>query len=195
MVVRAMRGRQKSLSECFRKEWQMETQEKLIIRARLLASGIIRYWQWEKSMQVHLWVEIMAEELQAIQSQDEVLKIKENLLRYGLRVPEVATPPTVDTSDDVAPTVEINADTITSPVEEQDSAPPFIYNRRANNQVSECTEACVRDLLRRGLSKSAIARAIRVNRRVVIRVAREAQSAQQKQEHHTNDLGKSRETR
>lgn len=47
------------------------------------------------------------------------------------------------------------------------------YVRRANNQVSAELEAIIRDLLARGWTKTAIARALRVNRRVVIRVARE----------------------
>lgn len=53
------------------------------------------------------------------------------------------------------------------------------YRRRANNQKSAEMEGFIRDLLERGLTKSAIAKQLGVNRRVVIRVAREAlQSAQ-----------------
>jgi hypothetical protein len=53
------------------------------------------------------------------------------------------------------------------------------YRRRTNNQKSAEIEECIRQLLDRGLSKTAIARQLKVNRRVVIRVAREAiQSAQ-----------------
>jgi hypothetical protein len=51
---------------------------------------------------------------------------------------------------------------------------PARYVRRTNNQVSAELESFIRDLLARGWKKSAIARALRVNRRVVIRVAREA---------------------
>jgi hypothetical protein len=51
---------------------------------------------------------------------------------------------------------------------------PASYVRRANNQVSAELEAFIRDLLARGWKKTAIARALRLNRRVVIRVAREA---------------------
>jgi hypothetical protein len=51
---------------------------------------------------------------------------------------------------------------------------PARYVRRANNQVSAELEAIIRDLLARGWTKTAIARTLRVNRRVVIRVAREA---------------------
>jgi hypothetical protein len=50
---------------------------------------------------------------------------------------------------------------------------PARYVRRANNQVSAELEAIIRDLLARGWTKTAVARALRVNRRVVIRVARE----------------------
>lgn len=52
--------------------------------------------------------------------------------------------------------------------------PPVCYVRRANNQVSAEIEALIRDLLARGWKKTAIASALPVNRRVVIRVAREA---------------------
>jgi DNA invertase Pin-like site-specific DNA recombinase len=53
------------------------------------------------------------------------------------------------------------------------------YHRRANNQKSAEVEEFIRDLLGRGLSKTAIAKQLKVNRRVVIRVARETiQSAQ-----------------
>lgn len=53
------------------------------------------------------------------------------------------------------------------------------YRRRANSQKSAEIEEFIRDLLGRGLSKTAIAKQVGVNRRVVIRVAREAtQSAQ-----------------
>jgi DNA invertase Pin-like site-specific DNA recombinase len=48
------------------------------------------------------------------------------------------------------------------------------YRRRANNQKSPEVEALIRDLLSRGWSKVAIAKQLKVNRRVVIRVAREA---------------------
>lgn len=49
---------------------------------------------------------------------------------------------------------------------------PAPYVRRANNQVSAEIEAMIRDLLARGWKKTAIATALRLNRRVVIRVAR-----------------------
>ena len=56
---------------------------------------------------------------------------------------------------------------------------PAPYHRRANNQKSEEAEAMIRDLLAAAWSKSAIARHLRVNRRVVIRVALEpSQNAQ-----------------
>jgi hypothetical protein len=55
---------------------------------------------------------------------------------------------------------------------------PVRYVRRANNQVSAELEAIIRDLLARRWTKTAVARALRVNRRVVIRVAREAVPSQ-----------------
>lgn len=54
------------------------------------------------------------------------------------------------------------------------------YRRRTNNQKSAEIEEFIRQLLDRGFSKTAIAKRLKVNRRVVIRVAREAVlSAQQ----------------
>lgn len=52
------------------------------------------------------------------------------------------------------------------------------YHRRSNNQVPGELEALIRELLDKNWSKSAIAKHLKINRRVVIRVAREAQSAQ-----------------
>jgi len=76
---------------------------------------------------------------------------------------------------------------------------PARYVRRANNQVCAELEAIIRSLLVRDWTKTAIARALRVNRRVVIRVAREAilsgaiQSAQNLGERSPNGLGESQE--
>jgi hypothetical protein len=77
---------------------------------------------------------------------------------------------------------------------------PVRYVRRANNQVSAELEAINRELLVRGWTKTAIARALRVNRRVVIRVAREEvpnetiQSAQCAGPRSPNGLGESQES-
>jgi hypothetical protein len=60
---------------------------------------------------------------------------------------------------------------------------PHHYVRRANNQVLPETEALIRELLRQGQTKSAIARALRVNRRVVIRVAGEMVGMEQRRVH------------
>jgi hypothetical protein len=51
------------------------------------------------------------------------------------------------------------------------------YRRRANNQIGAPAEALIRDLLNRGWTKTAITESLRINRRVVIRVVLEAQSA------------------
>jgi TATA-binding protein-associated factor Taf7 len=48
------------------------------------------------------------------------------------------------------------------------------YRRRANNQVSAEVEALIQNLLSQSWTKTAIAKHLKVNRRVVIRVAREA---------------------
>lgn len=62
-------------------------------------------------------------------------------------------------------------------VELPQSAQPA-YHRRSNNQVSAKVETLIRELLDKNWSKSAIARHLKINRRVVIRVSREAQCAQ-----------------
>lgn len=68
------------------------------------------------------------------------------------------------------------------------------YRRRANNQKSAEVEEFIRELLGRGLSKTAIAKRLAVNRRTVIRVSREAvQSARDAKICTPNDLGKSGE--
>jgi hypothetical protein len=76
----------------------MDALEKTIVRARLIASGIIRYWHCEKSKEVHRWLEILAEELASLKEQGATLKIREELQRYGLRVPEVRIPVHVGSS-------------------------------------------------------------------------------------------------
>lgn len=48
------------------------------------------------------------------------------------------------------------------------------YDRRTNNQKSAEIERLIREYLEKGWSKSAISKALDVNRRVVIRVALEA---------------------
>ena len=54
------------------------------------------------------------------------------------------------------------------------------YRHRTNNQKSAEIEEFIRQLLDRGLSKTAIASQLKVNRRVVIRVAREAHESAQR---------------
>ncbi len=56
----------------------------------------------------------------------------------------------------------------------QSAQPQPPYRRRANNQVSAAVESMIRDLLEQQWTKTAIAKHLKVNRRVVIRVAREA---------------------
>jgi len=76
----------------------MDATEKQILRAQLVASGIIGYWQWDKSKrELERWIEIMAEELGGLKDSDTVLRIRENLLTYGLRVPEISPLVHVDT--------------------------------------------------------------------------------------------------
>jgi hypothetical protein len=165
----------------------MDKQEKLVMRAQLIASGVIRWWQFDKSKDVHDWLQILAEEVAKIEDVQIADNIRDALLVHGLRLP-ACVPPCTHAQDgtEVRPARK--------PSRDQDGDKPekstVLYVRRANNQVSEYTEAHIRELLDRKMAKSAVARALRVNRRVVIRVAREAQSAQQPQKSRTNDLGR-----
>jgi hypothetical protein len=165
----------------------MKQEEKLITRARLIASGAIRWWQYEKPIAVGQWCEILAEELAKIEDQAVVQNIRESVLRYGLHVPELRSIKPPNGSEETSTEAESASDSRRDEHEREQST--FLYTRRAPNQVSEYTEAHIRELLNRGLTKSAVARALRVNRRVVIRVWREAQSAHQHQKCHTDDLG------
>lgn len=74
---------------------------------------------------------------------------------------------------------------------------PAPYRRRANNQKSAEVEEFIRQLLDRGMTKTAVAKQLGVNRRTVIRIARETlQNAQQVnggENSVPNDLGKSEE--
>src|SRR5260370_9791418 len=88
----------------------MDASEKSITRARLIASGIIRYWHYEKSKEVHQWLEIMAEKLASLKEQDAVMKIREDLQRYGLRVPELNAPVHTDRGVETTKPSEMNAD-------------------------------------------------------------------------------------
>src|ERR1019366_5124345 len=64
------------------------------------------------------------------------------------------------------------------------------YVRRAGNQISAELERLVRELLERGCSKSQISRVLRMNRRVVIRVAREAEIAMQSAQEYRSAIPK-----
>lgn len=154
----------------------MNEQQKQIIRARLIASGIAHWWPFDDPVEVSLWLEILAEELVKIEDENFVSSVRDSLRRCGLDVPEVmlTEPPNLGRN---AAAAEGAGKPSKNKHEREQSASS--YTRRAPNQISEYTEAHIRELLRRGLSKSAVARALRVNRRVVIRVAQEAQSAQQ----------------
>lgn len=161
------------------------------MRARLIASGILRYHSFRVSSVKELndSVEILGEELSRIKASDVVMSIREAVERVGLKVPDLSPAVQAELRVELGSTGMIGdgngAQTETSkPV-------PFRYVRRANNQVSEPLEMAIRDLLDRGWTKSAIAKAVRVNRRVVIRVAREIQSAHKNERQVSNDLGKS----
>jgi hypothetical protein len=154
----------------------MEQQEKLAVRARLVASGILRYHTFNllSVEELNQSVEILAEELVSLRDRNVALKIRGDVERYGLKFPELGSTPG-DSQVDRETAAEF--DDVNSSQAEETKRMPFQYVRRANNQVSEQLETCIGELLGRGWKKSAVARALRVNRRVVIRVAREAQSA------------------
>ena len=154
----------------------MESQEKQIIRARLIASGIAHWWPFDGLVEVSLWLEILAEELAKIEDESFAASVRDSLRRCGLDVPEVRLTQPLNLGRNAAAAEGAGKSSENKHEREQSAS---LYSRRAPNQISEYTEAHIRELLGRGLSKSAVARALRVNRRVVIRVAQEAQSAQQ----------------
>jgi hypothetical protein len=131
----------------------------------------------------------LADELDKIEGQDEALAIRANVRLYDLQIPEPSAPAHPQSLIDYSP----------RPIAEPDAQEHerCSYVRSSNNQVSEQIETHIQELLRRGWTKSAIARALRLNCRVVIRVAREttqrrsAQSAQSASNGLAIDLGKS----
>jgi len=75
----------------------MDATEKQILRAELLASGVIRYWKFIKAKdQLDRWLEVLGEALGELNGSEAGLKIRTNLLTYGLRVPEVRSSVHVD---------------------------------------------------------------------------------------------------
>jgi len=166
----------------------MEQQEKLAKRARLVASGILRYHTFKllSLEELNQSVEILAEDLASLRDRDVALKIRGDVERCGLKFPKLGSAPSdsqvhterstklEELDDALVEELNDNAAHTTQRKERM----PCQYVRRAGNQVSEQLETFIRELLGCGWKKSAIARALRINRRVVIRVAREAQSAQ-----------------
>jgi len=73
----------------------------------------------------------------------------------------------------------------TSTSDQNLDSPPARPKRRASNKIPDELEDIIREKLALGWNKSRIARVFRLNRRMVIRVAREAQSSKQK----PNDTG------
>jgi hypothetical protein len=139
------------------------TQEKLTDRVWLLAFGAV-HWRacmGEKDLSdVH---EILVEEFARAEATGEPLEeLRAYLAERGVSVSE-----------------HVAASESTEALET--SQHPYV--RRANNQVSAETEALIRELLTQGQTKSAITRALRVNRRVVIRVAREKVEMEQRRVH------------
>ncbi|HJZ64703.1 MAG TPA: hypothetical protein VKD70_10310 [Candidatus Acidoferrum sp.] len=105
---------------------------------------------------------------------------RENCLKSVKRdVPtELLSAALADLEADGADTTETCAWLSRHGVQVPQSAQAF-YRRRANNQVSAEIEGLIRDMLNKGWTKTAIAKQLKINRRVVIRVSREFESAQQ----------------
>jgi hypothetical protein len=83
-----------------KEESHVTTQEKLIARARLIASGIIRYYKLETAKEVDQSLEILAEEVAQIVASGEVRAIRGILERYGLQVPELRSAVHADQQQD-----------------------------------------------------------------------------------------------
>lgn len=69
----------------------MNMSDKLVARARLIASGILRYHKFHllSPKEVDESLEILAEELASLESPDEALTIRRDVELYGLQVPAV----------------------------------------------------------------------------------------------------------
>lgn len=150
------------------------TLEKLTDRAGLVAFGVL-YWRDCMSRKDLEWVlKILGEEFAcAIAAGEDLEELRAFLAERGVSVPEHVS------GSDSSEALPQNRQESGSPRE----GPAHPYVRRANNQVSPETEALIRELLTQGQTKSAITRALRVNRRVVIRVAREMEEWTADQEH------------
>jgi hypothetical protein len=66
-------------------------QEKIIARARLIASAIIRYYKLETAKEVDQSLEILAEELAQITALDKMFAIRGILETYDLQIPDLSS--------------------------------------------------------------------------------------------------------
>lgn len=139
------------------------TQEKLTDRVWLLAFGAVHWSSCMGEKDLSDIQEILVEEFARAEARGEPLEeLRAYLAEHGVRVPEhVATSERTEALENS----------------------PDPYVRRANNQVLPETEALIRELLSQGQTKSAVSRALRVNRRVVIRVAGEMVEMEQRRVH------------
>src|SRR6516225_8891917 len=117
----------------------MDAQEKLIMRARLMASGVFHRSRYGEPEEMHIWLLLLAEELVGIKETEVVANIRESLQKCGIYLPELGG----DTSSDAGQHVENNEGRCVA-VEKQEP-PQCQYIRRAGNQVSEYTEAHIRE--------------------------------------------------
>lgn len=155
---------------------QAEAQEKAIVRVELIAAGIIRYHKHGllSPLEKQQALEILADELVGIEGSDEALTIRTNVEKAGLQIPIAREPVHVDSPVGLSPAAETSDSEVSQLCTSKEV--PYSYVRHSNNQVSEEIEMHIQELLGRGWNKSAIARSLRLNRRVVIRVARSSRT-------------------
>jgi hypothetical protein len=74
--------------------WDMETQKKIIARARLIADGIMRNQKWSLLTPEEMGeaLEILAEELARIEHAEESSKIRAIIEAHGMQFPQINNP-------------------------------------------------------------------------------------------------------
>ena len=64
-----------------------QDQEQLIMRARLIASGVVHWSQYRDRRQVHLGLQILAKDLAKLEEPELDVEIRESLRMCGLELP------------------------------------------------------------------------------------------------------------
>lgn len=157
----------------FRTRAQVEARDRAVARADLIAMGIVRCYKFKllSPGEMQQALEVLADELAKIDGDDEALAIRSRIESFGLQIPKPSEPVHIDSPAWPYLAAE-TSDSDASPLCMMKKEVAYRYVRHGNNQVSAEVEMHIQELLGRGWNKSAIARSLRINRRVVIRVSR-----------------------